>query len=103
MSDLYLLAHVGLRLRTGGGLARGRSVATLVLLGLLPVARQVSALAALGLVAAVCVGLIASEALRYREQRAWIRGRRGAFTVEEAARIQPTRRRMRRRRASDYA
>ena len=52
---LYLLAHIALRLRIGGGLGRGRPVATVVLLGLLPVAREVPALTALGLVAAVCV------------------------------------------------
>jgi hypothetical protein len=47
---------------------------------------MVPALAALGLVAAVCVALIAYEAIRYRESRAWIRSRRGAFTMDEAAR-----------------
>jgi low temperature requirement protein LtrA len=82
---LYLLAHVALRLRIGGGLGRGRPVATVVLLGLLPVTREVPAIIALGLVAAVCVSLIAYEALRHREARAWIRSRRGAFTMEEAA------------------
>jgi low temperature requirement protein LtrA len=84
---LYLLAHVALRLRIGGGWGRGRPVASVVLLGLLPVAKAVPALAALGLVAAVCVSLIAYEFLRHREERAWIRSRRGAFTMEEAASI----------------
>src|SRR5438105_2655612 len=56
---LYLLAHVALRLRIGGGLGRGRPVAAILLLGLFPVAREVPALGALGLVAAVCVALIA--------------------------------------------
>jgi low temperature requirement protein LtrA len=83
---LYLLAHVLLRLRIGGGLGHGRPVATIVLLGLIPVATMVLALVALGLVTAVCVALIAYEAIRYRESRAWIRGHRGAFTMEEAAR-----------------
>src|SRR6266540_3032093 len=55
---LYLLAHVALRLRIGGGLGRGRPAATVVLLGLIPVATHVPALLALGLVAAVCVALI---------------------------------------------
>jgi low temperature requirement protein LtrA len=75
----YLLAHVGLRLRIGGGLGRGRPVATVLLLGLIPVATYVPALAALGLVAAVCVCLIVYEVTRHREERALIRGRRGAF------------------------
>jgi hypothetical protein len=93
---LYLLAHVALRLRIGGGLGRGRPIATVVLLGLLPVAMDVPALTALALVAAVCVSLIAYEALRHRESRAWIRSRRGSFTMEEASHAEPTRRRGRR-------
>jgi low temperature requirement protein LtrA len=88
---LYLLAHVALRVRIGGGLGRGRPVATILLLGLLPLAREVPALAALGLVAAVCAALIAYEALRYPYARAWIRSRRGAFTMEEADRVARTR------------
>jgi hypothetical protein len=84
--ELYLLAHVALRLRLGGGLGHGRPIAAILLLGLLPVTRNVPALTALGLVAAVCVALIGYEAIRYREGRAWIRSRRGAFTMEEAAR-----------------
>jgi low temperature requirement protein LtrA len=96
---LYLLAHVALRLRIGGGLGRGRPVATILLLGVLPLAREVPALAALGLVAAVCAALIAYEALRYTHARAWIRSRRGAFTMEEAARVARNRGRPRHRRA----
>jgi low temperature requirement protein LtrA len=96
---LYLLAHVALRLRIGGGLGRGRPVATILLLGVLPLAGEVPALAALGLVAALCAALIAYEALRYPQARAWIRSRRGAFTMEEAARIARTRGRIRHRRA----
>jgi low temperature requirement protein LtrA len=95
---LYLLAHVVMRLRIGGGLGRGRPVATVVLLALIPVAVHVSALTALGLVAAVCVALIAYEALRHREERAWIRSRREAFTMEEAR--QELERRSPRRRAT---
>jgi low temperature requirement protein LtrA len=88
---LYLAAHVALRLRIGGGLGRGRPFATILLLVLLPLAREVPALAALGLVTAVCAALIAYEALRYPYARAWIRSRRGAFTMEEAARVGRTR------------
>jgi low temperature requirement protein LtrA len=80
---LYLLAHVALRLRVHGGFGRGRPVATLLLLALIPVAMRVPALAGLALVAAVCVGLILYEVLRHRESRAWIRSRRGDFTMEE--------------------
>lgn len=84
---LYFLAHVLARLRIGGGLGRGRPVATVILFGLIPVAGQVPALVALGLVAAVCAGLIIYEALRHRYERTWIRSRRGGFTMEEARRI----------------
>jgi len=94
---LYLLAHVAFRLRTGGGLGRGRPVATVLLLGLLPVAREVPALAALGLVAGVCASLIVYEVVRHREARAWIRSRLGAFTMEEAYRAAASRRREQRR------
>jgi low temperature requirement protein LtrA len=92
---LYLLAHVALRLRIGGGWGRGRPIAALVLLGLFPVARHVPAVAALGFVAAVCVLMIAYEVLRHRKSRAWIRSRRGAFTMEEAAQVVEPRRRRR--------
>jgi low temperature requirement protein LtrA len=84
---LYFLAHVLGRLRLGGGFGRGRPVTTIALVALLPVAMQVPALAALGLVAAACAGLILYEALRHRYERAWIRDRRGAFTMEEARQI----------------
>jgi low temperature requirement protein LtrA len=81
---LYMLAHVALRLRIGGGLGRGRPIASVLLLALIPAAATVPALSALGIAAAVCAGLIAYEALRHREERAWIRSRRGSFTMEEA-------------------
>lgn len=75
---LYLLAHVAVRLRIGGGLGRGRPVAAVVLLASLPVATHVPAAGALGLVTAISVGLICYEVLRHREDRARIRaGRRG--------------------------
>jgi low temperature requirement protein LtrA len=81
---LYLLAHVLLRLRISGMIAeargsflrrigRGRPLAMLVLLAFLPLAGEVPALVALAFVAAVFVGLIAYEALRYRESRSRIR------------------------------
>jgi low temperature requirement protein LtrA len=84
---LYLLAHVALRLRLGSGLGRGRPVASVVLLALIPAATAVAALVALGLVAVVSTSLIAYEYLRHREERAWIRSRRGAFTREESAAV----------------
>jgi len=84
---LYMAAHVAVRLRTSGGWGHGRPTATVVLLALIPIATMVPSLAALALAAAVCVTLIAYEALRYRGARAWIRGHRGEFTIEEVSRI----------------
>ncbi len=83
---LYFAAHVVLRLRIGGGFGHGRPVAAIVLLALITAAMYVPALAALGMVAAVCVALIAYEYLSHRESRAMIRSRRGAFTVDEVRR-----------------
>jgi hypothetical protein len=70
-----------------GGLGRGRPIAAVLLLGLIPVATAVPAVVALGLVTATCVCLIVYEALRHRGSRTWIRSRRGDFTLEEVRRI----------------
>jgi hypothetical protein len=45
----------------------------------------------------VSAALIAYEAIRHRQSRAWIRSRRGAFTMEEVAQVAEPRRRTRRR------
>ena len=82
---LYLVAHVGLRFRLSGTLGRGRPVASLLLLGLLPAAPSMPAIDALAVVAAVCVALILYEFLRHRESRAFIRSRRDRFTMNEIA------------------
>ena len=84
---LYLIAHVALRLRIGGGWGHERTAAAVALIAMLPVAGRLRALTSLGLVTLICVALVAYEAIRYREGRAWIRSRRGAFTMEEAARF----------------
>jgi low temperature requirement protein LtrA len=94
---LYMVSHVALRLRIGGGLGRGRPIAALVLVGLLPLAMNLPALASLALVAAVCAGLIAYETIRHRAERAWIRGHRSGFTMEEARELGNLRPRRRRR------
>jgi low temperature requirement protein LtrA len=75
---LYLLAHVVLRYRTSlvygrRSIGRGRPTAVVALLVLFPLALELPALASLAGVTAVVVGLIAYEALRYREPRAQIR------------------------------
>jgi low temperature requirement protein LtrA len=70
---LYLLAHIAFRLRNLGTLNRQRLLAAALLLALWPVATSVDALAALALVAAILTGLVAFEAVRFREARARIR------------------------------
>jgi len=75
---LYLLAHVLVRYRTSviygrRSIGRGRPAAVVALLVLFPIALELPALASLAAVTAVIVGLIAYEALRYREPRAQIR------------------------------
>ena len=84
---IYLLAHIALRLRIAGGLGRGRPIACLMLLALLPAATHVPAAGALGTVAAVCVALIAYEVIRHREGRALIRAQRGALSTDDIARL----------------
>jgi low temperature requirement protein LtrA len=70
---LYMLAHVISRYRISRTIGHGRPVAFVVLLACFPLARELSATGALAVVAAVFVGLIAYEAIRYRESRARIR------------------------------
>ena len=70
---LYLLAHVAFRLRNVGSLSLRRLVVAVALLLLVPVATQVPALAALGGVAAILVGLIVYETVRYAEARDRVR------------------------------
>ena len=70
---LYFLAHVLLRDRVSRTIGHGRPVAVVLLAATLPLAVVVPALAALVAVSAICVGLIAYEALRYRDVRRLIR------------------------------
>ena len=70
---LYLLAHVAFRLRNVHSVNRQRVVAALVLVALLPVARQLPALVSLGLLATVLVALIGYESTRYAEARHAVR------------------------------
>jgi low temperature requirement protein LtrA len=73
---LYLLAHVGFRLRNVGSLSRPRLLAAAVCLGLIPVVMRTSGLAALTMLLSVCVALISYEVVRYAEARARIRAER---------------------------
>ena len=70
---LYLLGHVGFMVRTTGRVFRRRTIGAVVLLALIPVALEIPAAAALGLVSIVCVGVVAYEAIRHREHRLVVR------------------------------
>jgi|SRR5215207_595070 len=70
---LYYAGHIGVRWRITHTLFRGRLVALVVSVALIPVATEIDALFALGLAAAVTAGVIVYEALRYAEARHRIR------------------------------
>jgi low temperature requirement protein LtrA len=70
---LYLLAHVAFRLRNMHTLNRPRLFCALLLFALVPAATAMSALLALGMLAAVLASLIVYEALRYAEARDRVR------------------------------
>jgi low temperature requirement protein LtrA len=70
---LYLLGHVAFLFRATRYLFRRRTFAAVVLLALIPIALVIPALAALALVSAACSLVVAYEAIRYREQRVYLR------------------------------
>jgi low temperature requirement protein LtrA len=70
---LYLLGHLGFQLRMLGTVTWTR-VGTILLIGaLIPVGVRLPALPALGLLAAVCVGLVGSELILLAESRHSVR------------------------------
>jgi low temperature requirement protein LtrA len=71
--SLYLVAHILFRLRNVRTLNRQRLVVAGLLLALLPAAVEIPALATLTAVAALCVGLITYEAIRFAEARDRVR------------------------------
>jgi uncharacterized membrane protein len=70
---LYLAAHICFRLRNVHSVNVQRSVVAVLLVVLLPVAAQLPALAALGLLTALMVGLIAYEAIKHAQAREAVR------------------------------
>jgi low temperature requirement protein LtrA len=70
---LYLLAHILFRLRNVGSMNRQRLVVTVALLALIPLGVELAALVTLTLVALLCVGLIAYEAIRFADARDRVR------------------------------
>ncbi|MER7891017.1 low temperature requirement protein A [Micromonospora sp. NPDC094482] len=79
---LYLLGHLGFRLRNLGSVNRPRLVTVAVLVVLVPVADRLPALGALALLAAVCVGMVAVEVRLFGEAR---RALRASFLDEHGA------------------
>jgi low temperature requirement protein LtrA len=70
---LYFVAHVLFRLRNVRTLSRQRLVVALLLVAFVPAAVEVPALVTIGVVAALCTGLIAYEAIRFAEARDRVR------------------------------
>jgi low temperature requirement protein LtrA len=70
---LYYAGHVGFRFRNTHTLYRGRLVALVIAVALIPVAAEVDALAALALAAALASSVVAYEVLRYADARRQIR------------------------------
>jgi low temperature requirement protein LtrA len=70
---LYLLAQVAFLFRTIARVFRKRTLTAILLVALIPAAIAIPALAALALVTAVCLLLVAYEAIGRREYRAQIR------------------------------
>ena len=72
-ASLYLLAHVGFRLRNIGTLNRQRLVCAVLLSALIPVATGVPALVALGALVGILALLIGYETVRFADARDRIR------------------------------
>ena len=70
---LYLLAHVAFRLRNVHTLNRQRCVAVVLCAALIPLAVVIPALASLAILAAIVSGLVAYEAIHFREARRRVR------------------------------
>jgi low temperature requirement protein LtrA len=81
-SALYLVAFVALRWRVSRQLGRGRPIAAVACAAITAAAVHVPAIAALGLVATVWIGLHAYELIHWREQRARRRAQASAATTQ---------------------
>ena len=70
---LYLLGHVAFLRRTTGRIFRRRTLGVVLSLAVIPAALTVPAMAALALLAAVCVFVVAYEVARHRTHRMEVR------------------------------
>jgi low temperature requirement protein LtrA len=78
---LYLFSFVAVRYRVSRGFGRGRLTAAVACAVLIPVAREVPAVAALALLAGVWIALHAYELIWFREARAETRSQQHAAPV----------------------
>jgi low temperature requirement protein LtrA len=70
---LYFAAHIAFRWRNVRTIAKRRVAVAMVLLALIPLGLEADSLVSLGVVAALCAGLIAYDAIRFRDARTRIR------------------------------
>jgi low temperature requirement protein LtrA len=70
---LFLFAHVWFKHRTWGLLTVRRLAVAILICALIPVAMELPSLAALGLLTVVMIAMIATEAVRYSEEREQVR------------------------------
>ncbi len=66
---IYLLAHVGFRLRNVGRFSTHRVLCALALLAFIPLAGEIAAAASVGIVAILLVALIVYETIRFADLR----------------------------------
>ena len=81
--SMYLLAHVGFRLRNVRTLNRHRLLVAGLCLALLPLAVEIPALATVAIVSAVLCVLIAYEAIRFADARDRVRHQLAAELAPE--------------------
>jgi low temperature requirement protein LtrA len=75
---LYFAAHIAFRWRNVRSVARRRVAAVIALVALIPLGLEIDALLSLTIVTAICAGLVAYDAIRFREARARVRMARRA-------------------------
>jgi low temperature requirement protein LtrA len=81
---IFLFAHVAFKYRTWRRVTVRRLVVGSLLCALIPLALELPALAALGLLTAIFVAMIATEAVRYAEAREQVRHEDGGPEVHGA-------------------
>jgi len=74
---LFLLAHVGFRLRTTGAVEWPRLVAVLIVLAAIPAVANLASLVTLAVLTALVATLVGFETLRYAEARDKVRNHEG--------------------------